>query len=67
MLGVGLVVLAFIVGLFSALSVLLAANRRLLEENLSRTRRLERMLAARDPSLRAGIPGLVSTQAKPWA
>lgn len=66
-LGVGLVVLAFIVGLFSALSVLLAANRRLLEENLTRTRRLERLLAERDPSLRRGIPGLVTTEAKPWA
>jgi glycosyltransferase involved in cell wall biosynthesis len=77
-LGVGLVVLAFLVGLFWALSVLLAANRRLLEENLARTRRLERSLAelaARgdsrvSPHQRGSgpgaIPGLVSTGAAPW-
>jgi glycosyltransferase involved in cell wall biosynthesis len=66
-LGVGLVVMSFIVGLFSALSVLLAANRRLLEENLLRTRRLERLACEREAGAAArAIPGLISTGRAPW-
>ena len=46
-LGVGRVVLAFLVAVVAMLSDLLAANRRLLEEMLARLRRLDAQLAAR--------------------
>ena len=63
-IGVGCIILAFLVGLVALLSELLAANRRLLEEVLARVRYLDA------ESLRAGsspTDGSVSTGASPWA
>jgi glycosyltransferase involved in cell wall biosynthesis len=64
--GVGLVVLAFLVGVVAVFSDLLAANRRLLEDLLSRMRRLDAQLAGE--ALRRGEPidGVRSTGAPPW-
>ncbi len=62
-LGVGCIILAFLVGLVAFLSELLAANRRLLEELLSRVRRLDAELVRREP-----VPpdDAICTGAKPW-
>jgi len=57
--GVGCIILAFLVGLLALLSELLAANRRLLEEILRRVRLLE----AGEGRPQAGIE---STGAAPW-
>ena len=64
--GVGLVVLAFLVGVVAMMSDLMAANRRLLEDLLSRMRRLDAQLAGE--ALRRGEPidGVRSTGAAPW-
>lgn len=62
-LGVGCIILAFLVALVALLSGLLAANRRLLEEVLTRVRRLDAQL------VRSGhlpIEGVESTGASPW-
>lgn len=48
LVGVGCIILAFIVGLVAMLSELLATNRRLLEELLARTRRIDAVLAPPD-------------------
>jgi glycosyltransferase involved in cell wall biosynthesis len=62
--GVGALILGLVVGLVAMLSDLLAANRRLLEDIMLRTRRIDAELARR------GTPGLVqgirSTGAAPW-
>ncbi len=64
--GVGCVVLAFLVGVVAMVSDLLAANRRLLEDLLTRMRRLDAQLAG--DALRRGEPidGVRSTGAPPW-
>jgi glycosyltransferase involved in cell wall biosynthesis len=61
--GVGAVVLAFLVGLVAMLAELLAANRRLIEDVLMRVRRLEVQegLASQTP-----IEGVTSTGSAPW-
>ena len=66
--GVGAVVLAFVVGLMALLGDLLAANRKLNEELLSRIRRLDaaRATELRSRSSRAEIEGVLSTGAAPW-
>jgi hypothetical protein len=46
-LGVGCIILAFMVGLVAMLSELLAANRRLLQELIGRVRRLDAELGQR--------------------
>jgi glycosyltransferase involved in cell wall biosynthesis len=62
--GVGAVILGFLVGLVAMLSDLLAANRRLLEDIMLRTRRIDAELARRGTAgLREGIR---STGAAPW-
>jgi hypothetical protein len=59
LVGVGAVVLAFLVALLALLGDLLAANRRLLEQTLERLRRID--LGA------GGVPpGVESTGAAPW-
>ncbi len=62
LVGVGAVVLAFLVGLIALLGDLMATNRRLLEDVLTRVRRLDAALAAG-----AGhVEGIESTGAPPW-
>jgi hypothetical protein len=62
--GVGCIILAFLVGLMALLGELLAANRRLLEEVLCRVRLLE---AAPHAAKNAGGPtNLQATGAEPW-
>jgi glycosyltransferase involved in cell wall biosynthesis len=65
-LGVGCVILSFVVGIAAMLSELLAANRRLVEEALVHLRRLDAQEAAR--ALEAGRPveGITHTGARPW-
>jgi glycosyltransferase involved in cell wall biosynthesis len=64
--GVGAVVLAFVVGLMAVLGDLLAANRRLNEELLARIRRLDAELAADKRSRGVALEGVLSTGAEPW-
>lgn len=62
-LGVGLVILAFMVAMFAMLGDLLAANRRYLEEVAERLRRIEARTAGngeRSPD------GIHTTAARPW-
>ncbi len=62
--GVGCIILAFLVGLLTLLSELLAANRRLLEEILRRVRLLD---VSSDPLTEAQSTARVeSTGAPPW-
>lgn len=66
MVGVGAVVLAFLVGLIAILGDLTAANRRLTEQVLIHVRELESSLGARsDQPLK--ISGLRHSDAQPWA
>jgi glycosyltransferase involved in cell wall biosynthesis len=64
--GVGAVVLAFVVGLMALLGDLLAANRRLNEELLVRVRRLDATLAGEQRARGQGIEGVRSTEAASW-
>jgi glycosyltransferase involved in cell wall biosynthesis len=62
--GVGCIILAFLVGLLALLSELLAANRRILEETLRRVRLLEA-----DAGLSTGcrlLPNVEATGVEPW-
>jgi hypothetical protein len=63
LVGVGAIVLAFLVGLMALLGDLLATNRRLTEEVLHRVRRLDANLATREGSK---VEGIESTGAQPW-
>jgi glycosyltransferase involved in cell wall biosynthesis len=65
-LGVGCIILAFLTAIVAALSDLLSANRRLLEEMLGRVRRLDADLAARAWSSGERIEGVLSTGQSPW-
>ncbi|MCB9579696.1 MAG: glycosyltransferase family 2 protein [Polyangiaceae bacterium] len=62
-LGVGCVILSFMVGLVIMISDLLAMNRRLIEEVLSRVRRLDAQL---DREEQPQVEGVHSTGAVPW-
>ena len=64
--GVGAVVLGFVVALMAFLGDLLATNRRLNEELLARVRRLDADLAAQRRERGAGVEGIRSTGAAPW-
>jgi glycosyltransferase involved in cell wall biosynthesis len=64
--GVGLVVLAGLLGVVAMLSDLLAANRRLLEDVLARMRRLDAQLAAETLRRKEPLDGVRSTGAPPW-
>lgn len=64
--GVGAIVLAFIVGLLALLSDLLAANRRLQEETLWRVRRLDAALAAFRREQGQGLDDIEHTGAPAW-
>jgi glycosyltransferase involved in cell wall biosynthesis len=61
--GMGAVVLAFLVGLVAMLAELLAANRRLIEDVLMRVRRLE---VQEGRANQTPIEGVTSTGAAPW-
>jgi glycosyltransferase involved in cell wall biosynthesis len=65
-LGVGCVVLACLTGVVAMVSDLLAANRRLLEELLSRMRRLDAVLAREAVRRKEPLDGVRSTGAAPW-
>jgi hypothetical protein len=65
-IGVGAIVLAFLVALMVLLSDLLAANRRLTEEVLARVRRLDATMAAHQRSGGQDLEGIHSTAARPW-
>lgn len=62
LIGVGAVVMAFLVGLMALLGDLMASNRRLTEEVLTHVRRLDAKLASED----GGVEGVESTGAAPW-
>jgi glycosyltransferase involved in cell wall biosynthesis len=64
--GVGGVILSFLVGLLAMLSDLLAANRRLLEEVLRRVRRIDANAAIDAASRGVRIEGVETTGAAPW-
>lgn len=64
--GVGLVVLAGLLGVVAMVSDLLAANRRLLEDVVARMRRIESQLAHEQRRRGEGIDGVRSTGAAPW-
>ncbi len=64
--GVGCVVLAFLLGVVAMVSDLMAANRRLLEDLLSRVRRLDAQLAGDARRRGEPIDGVRSTGAPPW-
>jgi glycosyltransferase involved in cell wall biosynthesis len=64
--GVGAVVLAFVVGLMAFLGDLLGANRRLNEELLARVRRLDADMAARRRAQGLPLEGIRSTGAPSW-
>ncbi len=63
MVGVGAVIMAFIVGLMALMGDLLATNRRLSEEILARVRRLDAIAAQAKPD---DVEGVHSTGASPW-
>ena len=63
MIGVGAVIMAFIVALMALIGDLLATNRRISEEILARVRRLD-AAAARTGA--ADLDGIESTDAEPW-
>jgi hypothetical protein len=65
-LGVGCVVLSFVVGIAAMLGELLAANRRLLEESLLHLRRLDAQASIRAMREGEAIDGVVTTGAAPW-
>ena len=64
LVGVGAIVLAFLVGLMALLGDLLATNRRLTEEILQRVRRLDAHIGLR-PEVH-GTEGVERTQARAW-
>jgi hypothetical protein len=64
--GVGAVILSFLVALFALLSDLLAGNRRLLEELLARVRRLDADATLRAVERGAPVEGVTSTGAPAW-
>ena len=65
--GVGAVVLGFVVGLMALLGDLLATNRRLNEELLARVRRLDAELASERRRRGEHVEGVISTGAAAWA
>ncbi len=66
-IGVGAIVIAFIVGLMALLGDLIAANRRIMEELLTRVRRLGAQAVAHNETLRQGPDDNVqSTGAESW-
>jgi glycosyltransferase involved in cell wall biosynthesis len=66
LVGVGAIVLAFIVGLMAYMGDLLAANRRLAEELLLRVRRLDTLISLREREDGEPLEGIHTTAAAPW-
>ncbi len=67
LVGVGAVVLSFLVALMALLGELLAANRRLLEDTLARTRGLDAAACSQARARGEAIPGVESTGAASWS
>jgi glycosyltransferase involved in cell wall biosynthesis len=65
LIGVGAVVLAFLVGLMALLGDLLATNRRLTEEVMHRVRRLDAQLGGLEGK-DGDVEGVETTDAAPW-
>jgi len=65
LVGVGALILAFLVGLMALLGDLLASNRRLTEELLHRVRRLDAQVG-RDRGEGSAVEGVESTGASAW-
>jgi glycosyltransferase involved in cell wall biosynthesis len=65
-IGVGCVILSFLMAVVAALSDLLSANRRLMEEVLRRVRRLDAEAASSALARGEPIDGIHSTGAPPW-
>ncbi|RMG96304.1 MAG: glycosyltransferase family 2 protein [Deltaproteobacteria bacterium] len=67
LVGVGAIVLAFVVGLLALVGDLLATNRRLTEEVLARVRRLDATIAGHlRPTTTTTVEGVETTGAAPW-
>ena len=64
--GVGFVILSFLVALASLLGEMLAANRRLLEDVLTRIRRLDSVYAQEALARGELVDGIRNTGAPPW-
>ncbi len=64
-IGIGAIVMAFVVGLMAFLGDLIASNRRLSEEILMRLRRMDARLTQME-SATTNIEGVISTGALPW-
>jgi glycosyltransferase involved in cell wall biosynthesis len=65
-MGVGCIIMAVLVAIVAMVSELLAANRRLLEEILERTRRIDAQVGLRALARGEPIWGITSTGAAPW-
>jgi hypothetical protein len=65
LVGIGMIVLAFLVGLMALLGDLIAANRRLVEETLMRIRRVDATLS-RGAAPQGTIEGVERTGAPAW-
>jgi glycosyltransferase involved in cell wall biosynthesis len=65
-MGVGCIILAFLMTVVAVLSDLLSANRRLIEDVLVRVRRLDSEAAAQAAALGETIEGIHSTGQPPW-
>lgn len=65
--GVGAIVLGFVVALMALTSDLLATNRRLSEEILARVRRIDGHIAQQQRQRGARLDGIESTGAQPWS
>lgn len=64
-IGVGAVVMAFVVGLMAFMGDLIASNRRLSEEILARLRRVDAKLIQMEPGVK-NVEGVISTGALAW-
>jgi glycosyltransferase involved in cell wall biosynthesis len=64
--GVGFIILAFLVGLVAVLGDLLSANRRLLEDVLVRVRRLDASHARAVRAAGGSVEGIRTTRAAAW-
>jgi hypothetical protein len=65
-IGVGCIILAFLMTVVAVLADLLSANRRLIEDVLARVRRLDAAAAARAAERGEPIEGVHSTGQPPW-
>jgi len=64
-IGIGAIVMAFVIGLMAFLGDLIASNRRLSEEILRRLRRMDARLTIMESGTK-NVEGVISTGALPW-